>query len=447
LHTLTTTHNKHFQSTNMQPTIEQREARIKQRLAFHHERIEKINRAPVLRQEWGGPACLDHKDNELLAYHRRKIEFLNRRDEELKKERRHRRVAMKHVDEARSAPARDDPTGTATAPNSAPPTRPNAMSPLQTIPPAVPSNTTAANLARREQDKREAEAYGVTGQRHYYPNRPVSTAQPSHAAEARVFPSRKKVDRPMQIWRAQMAFANDHPHLLPEPDPFADRGARTAPHTLEQELHLARISADPAHIPIFPFTQAYLEETPFTSTDELRHEAKRAMQRHLGVEDARNALTQKMQDLHELIASHPDLSDLTKLTLLITTFIPQGHVASYRTIREWVHDARAMTPEKHIASALRKSPFSIDDVPIHRVIERNGGARGEGCAWGSHMPEVDGEWHREILEQEGCGFDRIVRVKGGVMHVHEVEAAMKGSVVGRFVDEFPRRVDRRIFTA
>lgn len=166
------------------------------------------------------------------------------------------------------------------------------------------------------------------------------------------------MQRQMQVQRAQMAFVNHQPHLPPEPDPFSARGTGSTSPTPAQIAHLEWVFVDPSLFVIFPFTKAYLEATPGNCTETLRVQAKAEMDKFFGIEPPGGVMDPEMLDILEAIVDCPDLSDQAKAILLITTFIPPGRVASYRTIRDWLHEARGMTLEYRIISALKKCTLS-----------------------------------------------------------------------------------------
>lgn len=68
-----------------------------------------------------------------------------------------------------------------------------------------------------------------------------------------------------------------------------------------------------------------------------------------------------------------------------------------------------MVNKGHIRSALRKSGWSWEDVPVHRVLASNTGFGG-AFSMGDHGGN-DGGW-REMLEDEGVRFSSNGRALG-----------------------------------
>ncbi|KAF2034129.1 hypothetical protein EK21DRAFT_85577 [Setomelanomma holmii] len=214
-------------------------------------------------------------------------------------------------------------------------------------------------------------------------------------------------------------------------DPFEIVQSTTRGLSADQLVLLNRIAADPHLAEHYPHTKAYLDDTPDDSPETICVAAKAAMNEYLeGASGApRSSLSTEMQDLHDLIASQVGLSDQAKLILLMTTFIPEGRYTSYNAIREWLRDVGEMTRDSHIAAALRKgtSLFNLNEVPAHRVVERNGGVGHYSCEWGSHMSDMEDDERIVLLEDEGARFDKNRRLLGGCLEFHEVEKPMKAS--------------------
>lgn len=157
-----------------------------------------------------------------------------------------------------------------------------------------------------------------------------------------------------------------------------------------------------------------------------------------------NRLPQEMQDLHNDIAQQENLPDLAKLVLLMDTFVPYGRYTTYNAMREWIHEVRHKCPDSHIASALRKgaSRFSLDDIPVHRIVERNGGVsnfNGRACAWGDHLPESDVDTREALWKEDGGRLDKNGTILGGRLELQEVEEEMKGTMVKKYINNFPYR--------
>jgi hypothetical protein len=86
---------------------------------------------------------------------------------------------------------------------------------------------------------------------------------------------------------------------------------------------MQRVCAKPKLVEHYPHAKEHLSKTQLDDNDQLRIDAKAAMEQYLRVE-AINNLPPEMQDLHDRIAGRSNLSDKAKLVLLITTFIPHG---------------------------------------------------------------------------------------------------------------------------
>jgi alkylated DNA nucleotide flippase Atl1 len=229
----------------------------------------------------------------------------------------------------------------------------------------------------------------------------------------------------------------------PKPgDPFMVDDPESRAYTADQIILLKRIFDNPKLVEHYPHTQNYLDETPESSDATFRVAAKAAVDEHRKAEEIlSNHLPLEMQEIHERIAERSDLSDLAKLILLITTFIPAGSYTSYTAIREWIHDAQGNTATMHVTAGLRRGSkmFAADEVPTHRVIERSGGIGGSTCEWGTHFPYADEEARQAWLEEEGCRFDKNGRILGSRLEICEVEEQMKGTIVAKYVTRFSYR--------
>ncbi|KAF1835936.1 hypothetical protein BDW02DRAFT_494884 [Decorospora gaudefroyi] len=139
-----------------------------------------------------------------------------------------------------------------------------------------------------------------------------------------------------------------------------------------------------------------------------------------------------MQEIHQKISNAEELSDRAKLILLMTTFIPCGRYATYAAIREWT---ALSLPASHIAAPLRKatSGSDLEEIPIHRILEKNGGIGCYGCDWGNHMPGVQDDEREELLKREGIRFDKNGRLLGGGFQFMEVEEMMRGTAVEEYI--------------
>lgn len=140
--------------------------------------------------------------------------------------------------------------------------------------------------------------------------------------------------------------------------------------------------------------------------------------------------------VHDAIQNHKNLSDQAQLIIMVTTFVPSGRYITYKAIASWVWSVRTAlcVPVCHVASALKKaaSYFNLDEVPIHRVVERNG-------VWGTHMLSADDEERARLLEEEGYCIGPDDRISGSALEVYEFLADMKNTAVKRYVINMPDR--------
>lgn len=100
-------------------------------------------------------------------------------------------------------------------------------------------------------------------------------------------------------------------------------------------------------------------------------------------------------------------SDLAKSVLLAVAQVPVGRYTTFTALAESIRGG--MVNKGHIRSALRKSGWSWEDVPVHRVLASNTGFGG-AFSMGDHGGN-DGGW-REMLEDEGVRFSSNGRALG-----------------------------------
>ncbi|KAH7072047.1 hypothetical protein BKA63DRAFT_516839 [Paraphoma chrysanthemicola] len=384
--------------------------RVSERIVFHQDRITK------LANELNGYAAQginssDHrwtKAHETLAYHRRKRKWLNGRKSELAKERwysglreaeAHRQAAIRRYGMDRDIEDSADPWPQFIS-RAAVGTR--AVTTRKQAPPGL---------------YRSAKSDHLHGRR----TQPVEVTRESFAETNQIIREHIRLSR------------GGRPN-----DPF-EVSSLADGLTADQRILLIRISKNSQLVNHYSYAKAYLEETPDDSDDAVRLEAKAAIDDHVALAKATpvNNMPLEMQNLHNQIAAQNFLSDQAKLVLLMTTFIPYGRYTTYGAIREWLHSTRGMTSDMHIASALRKGAaiFSFDEIPSYRVLSHNSRVSDHG----THTPDLDDDDRRAILEAEGGRFDKKGRLLGGRFEFHEVEDDMKGTLIAKYVRNFPYR--------
>jgi len=181
-----------------------------------------------------------------------------------------------------------------------------------------------------------------------------------------------------------------------------------------QLILLQRICEKPQLVDYYLHTKFFLEETHHDFVDGTGVSAKAAMDQYYEAAEAGtcNPSSQEMQGLHNDIAQQETLSDQAKLVLLMVTFVPHGRYTTFNAMREWIHDARHMCADSHIASALKKGAllFSLEDIPMHRIVRRNGGLgnfNGRACDWGDHLPEYDDDTREAYGKKRAVGSTRM----------------------------------------
>lgn len=86
----------------------------------------------------------------------------------------------------------------------------------------------------------------------------------------------------------------------------------------------------------------------------------------------------------------------------ITRLIPKGRVTSYGAIAEALEEKRRV---RMVGWALTQCP---DDVPAHRVVNRNGVLTGRAFFGGNRMQELLKEDGVDVLENKVKDFKKIV---------------------------------------
>jgi hypothetical protein len=191
-------------------------------------------------------------------------------------------------------------------------------------------------------------------------------------------------------------------------DPFAteDMDPQTdQSYTTEQVVYLERIITDPRLVEHYPATKAYLERL------KLRHgvffpvmgrAAKTTVERYYRIDaGTHNKWPLEMQAIHKDIVQQAKFSDLAKLVLMMVTFIPAGRYTTYAAIKDWALFARdGMLPESHVIAACNKGAkhYSLEDVPLHRVVAHDSAVHLDLCDWGVHLPALGDDTRRAIFE-------------------------------------------------
>jgi alkylated DNA nucleotide flippase Atl1 len=382
--------------------------RVDERIVFHRQRI--ADRA----QELNGYATdgIDKSDDryckakQTLEYHRRKRDWLQTRKSELEqgKERVKRNMMMREAEAYRQAAIRRCGTHRRIE---------------------YPDRLPLGRMRQIAAGRRDAATPQL--------QRTAATPGPTHG------------NHTQQSYAEQDQAVREHIRLMKghQPDdPFADPRMIHG-HTSDQHVLLNRISKRPQLVDHYPYTKGCLEDTSKNSDDLVRVNAKAAMDEYLEAAHATlaNNLTTEMQDLHERIAAQEGLSEQAKLLLLMTTFIPCGRYTTYSAIRDWVRSSHGLISNVHIAGALKRRMihFALDNIPVHRILDHNGGIGKPSCDFGNHMPDLDDDEQRALLRDEGVRFDKNGRLLGGRLEFHEVEEAMKGTMLEKYIRSFPYR--------
>jgi hypothetical protein len=260
----------------------------------------------------------------------------------------------------------------------------------------------------------------------------------SQNAEPRVgIAQTSSVDTTSQHERARLAqITYEHARLttfrLPV-DPYAKPNAGSKMWSAlmrDQKILLERICSKPSLIGHHVHTRERLEETPLKSADELRKNAKAAIEAHLGIAEAmtENRLPPEMQEIHKRIPASEDLSNRAKFILIMVTFISRGRYTTFTVMREWA----IPFPDNHIRAALKKARIQFDctNVPIHPIIESNWRI----CDLGDHLSDLDDDVGMEFLQEEGIKFDKNGRILGGAFQFRDVEEMTKGTMIEKYID-------------
>lgn len=199
---------------------------------------------------------------------------------------------------------------------------------------------------------------------------------------------------------------------------------------------LERIIEQPELLKLNPHAKEYLESISSEPNDPTIRDARAALAAYPEALQRipRRRISSNEQQVHDAIQDCAKLSDQAKLILLVTTFIPCGHYLTYNAIQEWVRLAtKGIVPCSHVVSALRKaeSEFELDEVPVHRVIERNGGF------WGTHMPSTDDQKRADLLDDEEGLVTCDGRITGSALELFEIAGDMRKTAVEIYVKRFP----------